>query len=150
MKKIIPVLAALLCASSASGQYRATERFAPAEANSSFLVKMSSSMSTTSSKVGDVITGEVIDPVPARGGKVEGVVDRADHAILGFSFHTLRLDGKTWPVQSRIVSITSSAGNEGRDDMDQRVRIEGAGIIAFGTATALDEGAEVRLTVWKR
>jgi hypothetical protein len=48
------------------------------------------------------------------------------------------------------MSITSSKGNEGRDDLDQRVRIEGVGIIAFGTKTALDEGAEVRVTAWKK
>jgi hypothetical protein len=150
MKKIILILVAMLGASSAIAQPRAADRFVLAETNSSFLVKMTTSISTTSSKVGDVITGQVIDPVSARGGKVEGTVERADHAILGFSFHTLRLDGKTYAVQSRIVSLTSSAGNEGRDDLGNRVRIEGAGIIAYGTATAVDEGAEVRLTVWKK
>ena len=56
----------------------------------------------------------------------------------------------TWPVQSRIVSVTSSKGNEGRDDLDQRIRIEGVGIIAFGQTTALDEGAEVRMTLWRK
>ena len=144
------ILLTLLCASSAFAQPRPREPFALAERNSSFLVKMASSMSTISSKVGDVVSGEVIDPVSARGGRVEGTVERADHAILAFSFHSLQLDGKTYPVQSRIVSITSSAGNEGRDDMDQRVRIEGVGIIAYGTSTARDEGAEVRLTRWKK
>ena len=150
MKKLIPVLAALLCASSAAGQYRAREAYVPAAENSSFLIKMTVSISTTASKVGDPVTGEVIDPVPARGGIVEGTVERADHAILGFAFHTLKVDGKTYPVQSRIVSLTSSAGNEGQDDLGNRVRIEGAGIIAYGTATAVDEGAEVRLTIWKK
>jgi hypothetical protein len=150
VRKIVLILSALLGASSLEAQPSQRPAFVPAEANSSFLVKMTRSIGTASSKVGDVVTGEVIDPVSARGGKVEGVVERADHAILGFSFNTLHVDGKTWPVQSRIVSITSSAGNEGQDDMGQRVRIEGAGIIAYGTATSLDEGAEVRMTVWKR
>jgi hypothetical protein len=150
MNKSAIFLSALLLAASASGQERQRQPFVPAEANSSFLIKMSSSMSTTSSKVGDAITGEVIDPVNARGGKVEGRVERADHAILGFAFHSLRLGDQAWPIQSRIVSITSSKGNEGRDDLDQRVRIEGVGIIAFGQTTALDEGAEVRMTLWKK
>jgi hypothetical protein len=150
MRSIILLLICAFCASSAFAQPRVREKFVLAETNSSFLVKMNTSMSTTSSKVGDAITGQVIDPVSARGGKVEGIVDRADHAILGFSFHTLRLDGKTYPVQSRIVSLTSSAGNEGRDDLDNRVRIEGAGIIAYGTAVAVNEGAEVRLTIWRK
>ena len=150
MKPSILILMTLICASSTLAQPRQREKFVPAEANSSFLVKMSSSISTTSSKVGDTISGEVIDPVNARAGKVEGRIERADHAILGFTFHTLRLNGQTWPVQSRIVSVTSSKGNEGRDDLDQRIRIEGVGIIAFGQTTALDEGAEVRMTLWRK
>jgi hypothetical protein len=48
------------------------------------------------------------------------------------------------------VSVTSSKGNEGRDDLDQRIRIEGAGLIAFGIDSALDEGAEVRISAWKK
>ena len=150
MKPSILILMILICASSTLAQPRQREKFVPAEANSSFLVKMSSSISTTGSKVGDTISGEVIDPVNARAGKVEGRIERADHAILGFTFHTLRLNGQTWPVQSRIVSVTSSKGNEGRDDLDQRIRIEGVGIIAFGQTTALDEGAEVRMTLWRK
>ena len=150
MKPSILILMILICASSTLAQPRQREKFVPAEANSSFLVKMSSSISTTGSKVGDTISGEVIDPVNARGGKVEGRIERADHPILGFTFHTLRLNGQTWPVQSRIVSVTSSKGNEGRDDLDQRIRIEGVGIIAFGQTTALDEGAEVRMTLWRK
>jgi hypothetical protein len=114
------------------------------------LVKMTTSISTTSSKPGDVVTGEVIDPRQLRGAVVEGTVDRADHAILSFSFNTVRVGGNAYPIQSKLVSITSSKGNEGRDDLDQRVRIEGVGIIAFGTKTALDEGAEVRVTAWKK
>jgi hypothetical protein len=37
--------------------------------------------------------------------------------------------------------------------LGQRVRIEGAagtGIIAYGVTTALDEGAELRLTIWEK
>jgi hypothetical protein len=150
VRSIILPLVFALCASAAFAQPRAREKFTLAETNSSFLIKMNTSIGTTSSKVGDAVTGQVIDPVSARGGTVEGTVDRADHAILGFSFHTLRLDGKSYPVQSRIVSLTSSAGNEGRDDLDNRVRIEGAGIIAFGTAVAVNEGAEVRMTIWRK
>jgi len=121
-----------------------------ATSNSSMLVKMTSSMSTTRSKPGDVVTGEVIDPRELRGAVVEGKIERADHDILNFSFDTVRAEGKTYPIQSRLVSITSSKGNEGRDDLDQRIRIEGAGIIAYGVNSALDEGAEVRVTAWKK
>jgi hypothetical protein len=147
MKRIILVLVALLFPAAAFGADPASTL---ATSNSSFLVKMTSSMSTASSKPGDRITGELIDPAKLRGAVVEGVVERADHDVLNFSFTTVRIGDKTYPIQSQIVSITSSKGNEGRDDLDQRVRIEGAGIIAFGVSTALDEGAEVRMTAWKK
>lgn len=150
MKPAILVLAALLFSTRAFAQRAADPGAEIADSNSSFLVKMTSSMSTTGSKPGDVVTGEVIDPVPLRGAHVEGTVDRADHDILSFSFHTLAFRGKSYPIQSKLVSITSSKGNEGRDDLDQRIRMEGAGLIAYGTTTALDEGAEVRVSAWKK
>ncbi|GAA4006000.1 hypothetical protein [Sphingomonas humi] len=140
----------LLCAAPAFAQEGPLANPEIAASNSSFLIKMNTSISTTNSKVGDRVSGEVIDPPQLRGAVAEGKVDRADHAILGFSFETLRVQGQDFPIQSRLVSITSSKGNEGRDDLDQRVRIEGVGIIAFGTRSALDEGAEVRITAWKR
>ncbi|MBC9031976.1 hypothetical protein IAG41_06195 [Sphingomonas sp. JC676] len=150
MKPIILILGALLYPSCALAQEGSKDAIVIPEANSSMLVKMNTSISTTTSKVGDPITGEIIDPRQLRGAVVEGTVDRADHAILSFSFHTVRTGGKTYSIQSKLVSITSSKGNEGRDDLDQRVRIEGAGIIAFGTKTALNEGAEVRVSAWKK
>lgn len=150
MRSIILLPAALLCAAPIFAQEGASDKVVIAESNSSLLVKMTSSLGTATSKAGDVVTGEVIDPRELRGAHAEGTVHRADRSILDFSFHTLRAGGKTYPIRSRLVSITSSKGNEGRDDLDQRIRIEGVGIIAFGTSTALDEGAEVRLTAWKK
>ena len=151
MKKTILILATSLYATCAFAQDSAKEGAAAlAESNSSMLVKMTSSMSAATSKVGDPVTGELIDPRELRGAKVEGSVDRADHDILSFSFHTIWIGDKRYPIQSRLVSITSSRGNEGQDDLGQRIRIEGAGIIAYGVSTALDEGAEVRITAWKK
>ena len=150
MKPILIALLALVNPSHALAQEGSNERVTIAETNSSMLVKMTSGMSTTSSTVGDRVTGVVIDPVSLRGAEAEGTILRADHGILNFAFDTVRLGGKAYPLQSRILSITSSKGNEGRDDLDQRVRIEGVGIIAFGVSTALDEGAEVRFTAWKK
>jgi hypothetical protein len=150
--KTILVLSASLCASAAFGQ--AAPRPDPATViasqNSSMLIKMTSGEDTRTSKVGDPVTGELIDPSTLRGATVEGKIDRADHDVLAFSFDVLHIDGRTFPIQSKIVSVTSSAGNEGRDDLNQRIRIEGAGIIAYGVSTALNEGAEVRITAWKR
>ncbi|MGN6817263.1 MAG: hypothetical protein ACTHJR_01175 [Sphingomonas sp.] len=153
MKKTILVLAASLYATCAFAQDSGRERegaAALADANSSMLVKMTSSMSAATSKVGDAVTGELIDPRELRGARVEGTIDRADHDILSFSFHTIWIGDKSYPIQSKLVSVTSSHGKEGQDDLDQRIRIEGAGIIAYGISTKLDEGAEVRITAWKK
>lgn len=153
MMKSVFLLGLLLAPASAFAQpARAPQdpEAAIATGNSSMLVKMTSSMSTTGSKVGDKVTGMLIDPRALRGAYVEGRILRADHSILNFAFDTLRIDGKSFPIESRIVSITSSKGNEGRDDLDNRIRIEGVGSIAFGTASAIDEGAEVRITAWKK
>lgn len=153
MKKNMFVLAAALYATCASAQESGPEKegvAAFADANSSMLVKMTSSMSAATSKVGDPVTGELIDPRELRGARVEGTVDRADHDILGFAFDTIWIGNKSYPIQSRLASITSSRGNGGQDDHGQRIRIEGAGIIAYGVSTALDQGAEVRITAWKK
>ena len=149
MKALALFFAALPLASAAIAQSTSAQS-AVATSNSSMLVKMTSSLSSSSSKPGEEVRGVLIDPAPLRGSEVIGKVIRADHAILNFSFDTIRISGTTIPIESRLVSITSSKGNEGRDDLDNRIRIEGVGIIAFGTATALDEGAEVRITAWKK
>ncbi|MES2289206.1 MAG: hypothetical protein V4530_05660 [Pseudomonadota bacterium] len=150
MKIFILMPLALLGAAPALAQEGPPEKIVIAEANSSMLVKMTTSMSTTTSKVGDRVAGMLIDPRQLRGAQIEGAVERSDHNILSFAFDTIRIDGKAYPIQSRLVSVTSSKGNEGRDDLDQRIRIEGVGIIAFGVHSALDEGAEVRITAWKK
>jgi hypothetical protein len=151
MKPIIfPVLMALVSPSSAMGQTRPTDGVIIAETNSTMLVKMTSSVNSSTSKVGDLVTGTLIDPRNLRGDIVEGRVTRADHAIIAFSFDRLRHNGKVYPFQSQIISVTSSKGNEGRDDLDNRVRIEGVGVIAFGNVTAFNEGAEIRITAFKK
>lgn len=150
MNRHLLTLGALLLSPAALAQEGGGGAEVVSPMNSSMLVKMNSSISSTASKPGDRITGMLIDPRELRGVVIEGKVDRADHAILGFSFDRIIVGGKVIPIQSHLVSLTSSKGNEGRDDLDNRVRIEGVGIIAFGTATAVDEGAEVRITAWKR
>ena len=80
---------------------------------------------------------------------MEGTVDLADHCNLAFSFHTLKLNGKTYPIQSRLISIVNSKGIAGQDDLGQRVS-ESANITAYGIETALNEGSEVHLSVWEK
>lgn len=117
--------------------------------NSNFLVKLASSMSATSSNPGDTVTGVVISPVPLRGGRVEGTIERADRSFLNFSFHTVHFDGKTYPIESQISAVVSSKGNAGQDDLGQRLRMTGGGVIAYGTTTAIEEGAEIRFVAWE-
>jgi hypothetical protein len=150
MKSVMITLGALLYASCAFAQAGPGDRPPLADSNSGLLAKMTSSMTATASKPGDVVTAEVIDPVPLRGAHMEGNIERADHSVLQFSFHTMRLGGRSYPIESRLQAIASSKGNEGQDDLNQRVRIDGGSIIAYGVTTALEEGAELRLSVWKK
>jgi hypothetical protein len=118
--------------------------------NSSFLVKLTSSMSAETSEPGDPVTAVVINPVPLRGGRVDGTVRRSDRAFINFSFHTLEFEGKRYPIESEITSVVSSKGNLGHDELGQRIRVAGGGIVAYGTTTAIDEGAEVRFVAWEK
>jgi hypothetical protein len=150
MMRSILVLFALACP--APAYCRSTSNDLIAGPNTGILLKMTSSMSATSSKPGDAVTGEVIDPVALRGAHMDGTISRADHSMLDFTFNRLRFGGKTYVVRSKLMSVTSSNGNEGQDDLGQRIRVEGAagtGLIAYGTTTALDEGTELRLTIWQ-
>jgi hypothetical protein len=117
--------------------------------NSNFLVKLTSSMGAEASEPGDPVTGVVIAPVPLRGGRVEGTIDRADRSFLDFSFHTVHFEGKSLPIESEVTSVVSSKGNLGRDDLGQRIRVAGGEVIAYGNTTAIDEGAEVRFVGWE-
>ena len=144
-------LAAWLCASPAAASVGQGSLLAGP--NTGILAKLMTPLSPASSRPGDKVVARLIDPVALLGAELEGTVDRADHSVLNISFHTLRLGGRIYPIEAKLMSITSSHGNEGQDDLGQRVRIEGAGgtgIIAYGTTTALDEGAELRLTVWEK
>jgi len=147
MKTIILTSIAMLCATPAIAQ-SGSAASPIAASNSDTLIKMTSGMSTTTSKPGDPVTGEIIDPPSFRGATLKGQIDRADHSILQFSIQSITVGGKTYPVHSRLISIVNSKGIEGRDDMDQRIRIDGGGIIAYGTASSLDEGAEVNMSIW--
>ena len=84
------------------------------------------------------------------GATIEGTVDKAERSNLAFTFHRLKLfNGKTYAVQSRLIAIVNSKGIAGQDDLGQRVG-ENAGITAYGITTALNEGSEIYLSVWKQ
>jgi hypothetical protein len=150
MKPFILALVASFWSSCAFGA-DAPQGSSPIAAQNSFVwVKLTSSMSSTSSKPGDPVTALVMGPNGAMlGATMEGTVDRAERCNLAFSFHTLKLNGKTYPIQSRLISIENSKGIAGQDDLGQRVGVT-ADITAYGITTALNEGSEVQLSVWAR
>jgi len=150
MKTIILAVVAMSWSSCAFGA-DAPQGDSPIAAQSSFVwAKLTSSMSSTSSKPGDPVTAVVMGPAAAMlGATMEGTVDLADHCTLAFSFHTLKLNGKTYPIQSRLISIENSKGISGQDDLGQRVGVT-ANITAYGITTALNEGSEIQLSVWKK
>jgi hypothetical protein len=115
-----------------------------------FLVKLTSSMSTQDNGPGDAVTGVLIMPSSLRGSTVEGTIERADRSFLRFSFHTVEFEGKSYPIETVITGVVSSKGNVGQDDLRQRLRVAGGGIIAYGTTTAIDEGAEIYLVAWDK
>ncbi|MDI1251090.1 MAG: hypothetical protein PSV13_19670 [Lacunisphaera sp.] len=147
--KTLFTLIVLFCAAVLRGETAPPAPIVITGPSSNFLIKMTSSVSTTASKPGDPVTGVIIVPVELRGGRVEGTVLRADNAILRFAFHTVKFNGRTLKIQSEVTSVVSSKGNAGQDDLGQRVRMDGGGIIAYGTASAIDEGAEIRFTAWE-
>lgn len=150
MKPIILALAALFWSSCALGA-DGPQGGSPVAKQSSFVwVKLTSSMSSTSSKPGDPVTAVAMGPGEGLlGATLEGTVDRAERGTLSFSFHKLKINGKTHLVQSRIISIVNSKGVAGQDDLGQRVG-ENADITAYGITTALNEGSEIHLSVWEK
>jgi len=135
--------------SGGSGAADADPEVAITGSNSDFLVKLTSSMSAESSNPGDAVTGVVIDPVPLRGGRVKGTIQRADRSFLNFTFDSVSFEGKIYPFKSRVTGVVSSKGNAGQDDFGQRIRLVGGGIIAYGTTTAINEGAEIYFIAWE-
>ncbi|MGD9020627.1 MAG: hypothetical protein PVF46_02430 [Lysobacterales bacterium] len=115
-----------------------------------FLVKLTSSMSTQDNNPGDTVTGVLIMPTSLRGSLVEGTITRADRSFLRFSLDTVIFEGKSYPIETVITGVVSSKGNVGQDDLRQRIRVAGGGIIAYGTTTAIDEGAEIYLVAWDK
>lgn len=117
--------------------------------DSSVKVKLTSSMSTTSSKPGDPVTAVVMGPY--EGATLEGTVVHASYDTLVFSFHTLKLmNGKSYPIQSKVISLVNSKGIEGQDDLGHRVRYDGGEVIGYGIHTAVSEGSEIVLSIWKK
>jgi len=110
-----------------------------------FLVKLSDTLDSRTSRKGDRIGAVVIAPVSLRGGRMEGIVEEAEGARLRFSFFTLRFAGRTVSIRSELTGVVNSKGDPGRDDLGQPVRVDNGAMVGAGSATAIHEGAELRL-----
>lgn len=110
-----------------------------------FMVKLSDSLSSKTSRKGDKVRAVVISPERLRGGRLEGAVEEAESGRLRFSFHTLRFAGKTVAIRTEITGVVSSKGNADLDDLEQAVSIERGTVVVKGPVVAIDEGAEIRL-----
>lgn len=119
--------------------------------NCHFWAKLTSSMSTQTSKAGDPVTALVMVHDTMRGGLLQGKITEADKGTLRFTFDTLTFDGKTYAIHDYLMSVTNSTGWMGRDDQDRRIRMDGdgGGYIAYGDTTSLHEGAEVKFAAWE-
>lgn len=142
---------AVLCVASLSSRDKPQDKIALNGPNCHFWVKLTSSMSTETSKPGDPVTALVMVHDTMQGGLLEGEVEMAEKPVLRFSFHTLTFEGKTYPIRDYMMSITNSKGWMGRDDLGQRIRMDGdgGGFIAYGDTTALNEGAEIKFAAWE-
>jgi len=151
MKSLVTLLA--FCCSTAlwaAEPVAPTGRIPLTGPNCNFLVKLTSYINAGTNKPGDVVTGVVIVPAILRGGRVEGTIERADHGILRFSFQRLKFKEYSYDIGSAVTGVVSSKGMAGQDDLGQRVRMDGGGIVAYGTTTAIDEGAEIRFVAWEK
>lgn len=119
-------------------------------AGTSFLVKLSDSVSSRTSRKGDPVRAVVISPERLRGGRLVGEVEQAEGNRLRFSFHTLRFKGQETPVRTQITGVVNSKGNADRDDLEQPVSVEGGTVVVKGPAIAIEEGAEIRLAGGQR
>ncbi len=111
-----------------------------------FLVKLSDSVHSKTSRKGQRLGAVVISPEQLRGGRLEGTVEEARGGRLRFSFHTLRFAGKVIPIRTEVTGVVNSKGNADRDDLEQPVRVERGTVTVAGRAVAIEEGAEIRLT----
>lgn len=96
---------------------------ATAMSGQEFTVKLLSPVSTDTSKAGDKITSQVINPQEFQGDFMEGVVRSSKSAgklggksELSFYFNALHHGERVFPIQGDIKSVVNSQGKQGVDD----------------------------------
>ena len=118
-------------------------------ANSKMTVKLLAPLSTKTNKAGDKISAQVVDPPAFKGDIVGGEVKRVKNggkihgkSILNFTFDTLYHQGKTIPIESSVLSVTNSRGQENVDEEGQVIKKKNnVGKVALGTLLGAGLGA---------
>ncbi len=107
-----------------------------------FRVKLLTPISTQTSKKGDKITAQVLEPQAYSGDILEGLIHESKgggkvkgKSALNFSFQTLDHAGQALPVQADVKSVVNSKGQQNVDEEGQIVKKKNnLGKIAAGTA----------------
>ncbi len=111
-------------------------------AETDFRVKLLTPLNTQTSKKGDKITAQVLDPAPFTGDILEGTIRESKSgaklkgkSVLNFTFDTLNRAGQAQPVQANVKSMTNSKGQQDVDEEGQIVKKKNnIGKLAAGTA----------------
>ena len=97
--------------------------------DSEFQVKLLSPINTQTSRKGDKITAQVLDPAPFKGDILEGRIDEAKSggkikgkSVLHFTFQSLNHAGRAIAVQSSVKSVTNSQGKQDVDEEGQIIK----------------------------
>ena len=92
-------------------------------ANSEFVVKLLSPLSTETSRKGDKVTAQVVSPRQYEGAYMEGSVKESKSggkvkgkSVLNFSFETLNVNGRQIQVASSVKSVVNSKGKQNVDE----------------------------------
>jgi hypothetical protein len=117
--------------------------------NSQMTVKLLAPLSTKSNKAGDKISAQVIDPAAFKGDIVGGEVKKVKNggkingkSVLNFTFETLYHHGQVIPVDSSVLSVANSRGQENVDEEGQVIKKKNnIGKVALGTALGAGLGA---------
>ncbi len=92
-------------------------------------VELMNTLSSGTSRKGDLVSARVISPIALQGDIIEGKVTNSDSgsglrgkSVLRFSFETLRHAGQTVPISSQVQSVTNSKGQADVDEEGYVIR----------------------------
>lgn len=110
--------------------------------NSTMTVKLLAPLSTKTNEAGDKISAQVVDPPGFKGDMVSGEVKKVKNggkihgtSVLNFIFDKLYHQDKTITIESNVLSLINSHGQENVDEEGQVIdKKNNIGKVALGTA----------------